>query len=416
MSGIALQQTSAPLRARVRRVPGLPVVSIRVWLRGGCLDEPRPGVSNLTGRLLVEGTASRGWEEIAGACEERGMVLVGFGGLEAHGLGIDALAQDWGLALGWAAELVAESRFPDERFDWLRRQAMAELDSLADQPEMLASWSFLRQLYDPNPAARPVLGERQALETLCADDCRAFHARALARGLVVSVAGDVDETTVERRIEELFSALVSDARAPDLAPAPPRGSGGPRREVQLPERDASRQAHLLVGHLTVPRVHSDFRALEAAGVVLGAGSGLTGRIPARVREREGLAYTAHAHTVVGAGLGRGRLVAYVATAPERVTRAESAVREEIERFVEQGIADEEMEGARTYLLRREPFLRETARQWAELMAESLFYGLPLDDVAAVRDEILGLRRPAVEAAVRRHVDPRGLKITVGLPP
>ena len=144
-------------------------------------------------------------------------------------------------------------------------------------------------------------------------------------------------------------------------------------------RAARCQAHLYLGHLTVPRRHPDYEALELAAVMLGSGAGLTGRIPQRIRDREGLAYSAHAQTVAGAGLDPGRLVAYVATSVHTVDQAERGVREEIARLVEDGITDEELADARSYLLGREPFERETARQWADLLVEAEHYHLPLDD-------------------------------------
>lgn len=403
----------APLEVRVRRVPGLPVVSIRVWLRGGCLVEPLAGVSNLAGRLLVEGTGSRDWELIARAADERGMLLSSFGGLEAHGLALDALAGDLELALEWAAELVLDSRFPAERCAWVKRQVLAELESLADQPEIRTAWAFFRQLYHPYPAARPVLGEPADLERAQAEDCRRFHERALARGLIVTVAGDLDEDVVARRIESLFAATTSALAATD-GPSPPRGTAEETQVVPLPAAELP-QAQLYLGHLSVERRHPEYRALEVAGIVLGAGGSLSGRIPARLRETEGLAYTAQAHAVAGAGLGPGRLVVHLATAPEQVTRAREAVMQELVRFVEAGLSEAEMLAGRTYLLRREPFLRETARQWADLMAESLFYGLPLDDFDAVRDEILAVEQGTVEEAIRRHVSPDELRTTIGLP-
>ena len=129
----------------------------------------------------------------------------------------------------------------------------------------------------------------------------------------------------------------------------------------------------------MPRRHPDYAALELLAVILGSGAGLTGRIPARIREREGLAYTAYAQTVAGSGLDPGRLVAYVGTSPATVEKAERGVVEEITRLVEDGIEDAELEEARAYLLGREPFRRETARQWADLLIEAEEYGIPLDD-------------------------------------
>ena len=110
-----------------------------------------------------------------------------------------------------------------------------------------------------------------------------------------------------------------------------------------------------------------------------------------------------------------KLVAYVATAPATVEQAERGVVEEISRLVEDGLTDRELEDARSYLLGREPFRHETARQWADLLLEAEQYGLPLDDPARRIADLHALDRPAVEAAARRHIHPAELRVTVGLP-
>jgi zinc protease len=150
-------------------------------------------------------------------------------------------------------------------------------------------------------------------------------------------------------------------------------------------------------------------------VVLGAGAGLTGRIPERIREREGLAYAATAHTVAGAGFDPGRLVVYVGTGLDTVEAAEAAAREELARFVADGPSEDEVADAVAYLVGRDPFRRETARQWADLLAEARHYRLPLDRPEWRRQRLERLTRDEVAAAVARHVRPGDLKVTVGLP-
>lgn len=399
------------LDLRVRRVPGVPVVAVRVWLRGGARAEPRPGVSWAAGRLLTEGTTTRDWRALATVAEDRGATLHGFGGYEAHGMAVDALAADWELALEWTAELLLASTFPPDRLAWVRRQGETELESEWDQPEVRTSWAFLDQLYTPNPRARPVQGDRASLAALDADACRAFHVESLQRGVIVAVAGEIAEEAVRARLEALLAPVL--AGSAELAnPPPPVGLLESRRELPSGAVD---QAHLYLGHLTVPRLHPDHAALEVLGVVLGAGAGLTGRIPERLREREGLAYAAQAATVGGASSEPGRLVVYVGTSPKTVAKAETSAREELARLLDAGIRDDEFEEARTYLLGREPFRRETARQWSDLLAEGAYWGLPLDDSAWCEAELLRLDRTQVEAAARRHVKPEALKVTVGLP-
>jgi zinc protease len=224
------------------------------------------------------------------------------------------------------------------------------------------------------------------------------------------VAGVVDEEAVRRKLAALFSDLP--VAVPPL-PEPPEPIG--TAEPCLVQTEAEDQAHLFIGHLTVPRRHPDFTALELLAVILGSGAGLTGRIPNRIRENEGLAYSAHAQTVAGSGLDPGRLVAYVGTSPATVEQARAGVIEEIARLVDGGVENSELEEARAYLLGREPFRRETARQWADLLTESAHYGLPLDEPESRIAELNALDKTTVEAAARRHIRPEDLKVTIGLP-
>ena len=395
---------------KIRRVEGAPVVAIRLWLRGGARAEAVPGQALVTGRMLTEGTRSRDWKKIADEAESKGMILSSYSTFECHGVSVDALSRDWEQALDWAVELLLDPAFPEDRCSWVAKQGAAELESLTDQPDVKTAWGFLGQLYAPHPRSRPLHGSVESLLGITPDHCSAFHAAALTGGVKVAVAGVIDEEPVRKRLESL---LARPPRRGEPLPEPLAPAGVEERAMV--ETDAEDQAHLFVGHLTVPRNHPDYTALEMVAVTLGSGAGLTGRIPTRIREQEGLAYSAHAQTVAGSGEDPGRLVAYVGTSPATVARAEAGVIEEIERLVKDGIEPAELEEARAYLLGREPFRRETARQWADLLTEAVQYDLPLDDPALRERELRALDLEMVEEAARRHIRPGDLRVTVGLP-
>lgn len=399
------------LAFRVRRVPGLPLVSLRVVLRAGVAAEPVPGLSLVTGRMLGEGSRRRDWREISVQAEDRGMAVQPFGTSETLGVSLDALATDLDLALDWLAELALEPALPEDRLRAVTRRVGAELASLLDQPDVRTGRAFLEQLYHPHPLSRPMQGDEASLGSMTPGACARLHARALGWGGCVTVAGEIDEDAVRAELEERFGQVErDDAEAPPRVPAP-EGRGRRRR---VPAGD-SEQAHLFLGHLTVERSHEDLTALQVAGVILGSGGDLAGRIPRRVREREGLAYHAGVGTVSGAGLAPGRFQVYVGTSPAQVEQAERAVREEVERFVAQGPTETEVDEARAYLLGREPFRRQTLHQWADLMGAAELYGIPLDRPGWRSERLRALDRDDVVAAVRRHLRPQEIRVTVGLP-
>jgi zinc protease len=390
------------------------VVAARLWLRSGSRLEDVPGQSYVAGRLLAEGSKRRRWDRIAVEAEDRGMAIHSSGTAETMMVSIDALAEDRELVLRWLAELALEPAFPDDRFQWVRRQSAAELESLLDRPEIRTARGFLEQLYHPHPYSRPVHGTAAGLARLTPADCAALHHRAVGWGGCLTVAGEVDEDAVELQLGELFGGLVdpsAEGSPPPLLPAP-EGLAEVRREVVL---HGAEQAYLYAGHLTVPCNHPQASALDVAAVVLGAGAGLSGRLPKRIREHEGLAYSVDVSATAGAGIDPGRLVVFVGTSPDTVDGAERAVREELRRLVDGGLEEDEVEEARSYLIGREPFRRETARQWAEVLAEAELYGLDSDRPRRVVERLRALTRGDVEEAVRRWIRPDEIKVTVGLP-
>ncbi len=397
-------------RFRVRRVEGAPVVSVRLWVRGGQRAEPQPGLGWACGRMLTEGTARRTWLSIAEDAEDLGAAVRGFSGTEVHGVALDGLCTDWRTLLSWGHELLYESTFPADRLAWLVRRGRGELTALYDPPDSATWWAFLQQLYGPHPRSRPPQGTLEALPELRPEALSVFHAASRHRGVLLTVAGRIDEEEVERWVRDHFGEMAAGDGAAVVPPSPPPAAGQ-RQERRV---GGQGQAHLFLGQLTVPRWHADETALELAGVVLGAGAGLTGRIPQRVREQEGLAYTATAATVQDAATDPGRATFYVGTSVETVDRAEAAVREELLGALEQGMTADEVEAARAYLLGREPFRRETARQWSSRLAEALYWDRPIDDLVWCRERLCRPTADDVTAALRRHLRPASLMVTVGI--
>ncbi len=419
---------SGRLRLAALRVPGSGVVAARAWLRGGARLQPQPGLSLLCGRMLVEGSTRRTWREIAEQAEARGVSLSGLATAEVHGVAVDALADDAGLALGWLAELVLEPGFDRARFELLRSQTLGELRSLADRPEVVTGWAFRDQLYHPHPLAAPSQGTPASLAGLSPEDCRRFHEESLARGGVIAVAGDIDEKAVLADLERLFEGFRGGSSpgspgAPAIWPASAEGGiraaelpappGRPERRIEVPT-GSREQAHVYAGHFTVARRHPDLPELRALGILLGS-DGLAGLIPNRIREQEGLAYATHVDLLAGAGTDPGALSVYLGTHPDHVERGLELVRDSLAEVLEEPPDAAALEACKTGMFGREPFLRETAGLWAGQLVDALLFDLPSYQRRWRLERIERLSPDGVFQAARRHLAPERMLVTVGLP-
>ena len=410
---LRLDLWSGRLRLAALRVPATDVVAARAWLRGGARTEPSAGLARLTGRMLVEGTEARDWREIAEQAEARGISIDGSATAEVHGLAVDAIASDAGLALDWLAELLLSPSFSGDRFGLLRDQTLGDLLSLADRPDVVTGWAFRDHLYHPHPLAAPGPGTPESLAGLSPQDCRRFHEQSLARGGVVAVAGAIDEQEALRRLEGLFGTVGDPGTAPAAAcePAPPCGRAERRVEVGTASRE---QAHVFAGHFTVNRTHADLPELRALGILLGS-DGLAGLIPNRIREQEGLAYATHVDLLAGAGTDPGALSVYLGTHPDRVERALELVRDSLQHVLERPPEAAVLEECRTGMFGREPFATETAGQWAGLLVDALLFDLPGYRRSFRLERIERLTPRGVFEAARRHIHPDRMRVTVGLP-
>ena len=410
---LRLDLWSGRLRLAALRVPATDVVAARAWLRGGARAEPSAGLARLTGRMLVEGTKARNWREIAEQAEARGISIDGSATAEVHGLAVDAIASDAGLALDWLAELLLSPSFSGDRFGLLRDQTLGDLLSLADRPDVVTGWAFRDHLYHPHPLAAPGQGTPESLAGLSPRDCRRFHEQSLARGGVVAVAGAIDEQEALRRLEGLFGTVGDPGTAPAVACGPPPPCGRAERRVEV--GTASReQAHVYAGHLTVNRTHADLPELRALGILLGS-DGLAGLIPNRVREQEGLAYATHVDPLAGAGTDPGALSVYLGTHPDRVERSLELVRDSLQHVLERPPEAAVLEECRTGMFGREPFATETAGQWAGLLVDALLFDLPGYRRSFRLERIERLTPRGVFEAARRHIHPDRMRVTVGLP-
>src|SRR5262249_28414376 len=115
------------------------------------------------------------------------------------------------------------------------------------------------------------------------------------------------------------------------------------------------QLHFFMGHAGIRRTNPDYYKLLVMDYVLGTGPGFTDRLSARLRDREGLAYTVSANITSSAGNEPGIFTCYIGTEPKNFERVEKEFLSEIKRIRQEKPSADEVEDAKKYLLGILPF-------------------------------------------------------------
>ncbi|MBI3846919.1 MAG: insulinase family protein [Planctomycetes bacterium] len=387
--------------------PGPASIALDLEVDAGHRFDPpgKEGLSELTGRLLEEGTLSRTGEEIAEAIDSVG------GTLESgnDGVAVHVLSRDVGLAIDLLADVAMHPRFAADDVEKVRARMLSEIVADRDDPETLGANAFREIVYGDHPYHTPEKGTEATVKTLTRDEIAAFHRRTfVANRSILAITGDFDPAEIERRVTEVLGGWQrSDEPASAIAEAKPQTS-----PVEKHIAFAGRQAHVFLGHLGVRRNDPDYIPLVVLDNVLGTAAGFTARLPHKLRDEEGLAYTVFANVTSSAGLEPGLFTAYIGTSPENVTRATAEMRAEIERIREEPITSSELANVKDYLLGSFVFRLETRAALASFLVGIERYGLGFDYPKKFREAIRAVTVDDVRRVAREHLRPESMTLVI----
>jgi zinc protease len=186
----------------------------------------------------------------------------------------------------------------------------------------------------------------------------------------------------------------------------------PQREtIATPDKE---NAAYLAG-LSIPMKddHPDYPAVLAGNFILGGG-GLSSRLADRLRQKGGLSYMSMSMFQASSWDARADMLILAIYNPKNRDKVVTGVGEELERLVQGGVTAAELDRAKTGYLQQQSVLRTNDTMLATLIANNLFIGRSFKFQADLEQKIKELTPEVVNAALRKHLDPKRLStITAG---
>ena len=387
----------------------LPFVEFRAVFRGGVLSETPAtnGVTLLTAKMLLQGTATRSAEQLASEIESLGGSVDSYGGNNSLGVNLEVMSNDFAAGLGILADVILNPVFPAPAFERERDVQLASIRAQKDHLLQRAGRLMRQGLFNDNGYGLDVNGTETSVTGLSAASLAPVHATlCIPNNCVLAVFGDVDTAAVVAAVEQAFGAW-----KPGL-PVRETESPAPLREVRRVGEEADKkQAVLVIGFPGVTLYNPDRYALE---LIQEACSDLGSRLFTRIRENLGLAYYVGAQHFPG--LIPGYIAFYAGTEPEKARQVEEEMLKEARTLCESGLTAEELQRAKAKIIGQKKIARQDLGSWAATAALDELYGLGFDhsDGDDARFESLTLEQ--VAAAARKHLDAAAMVVSVVQPP
>lgn len=384
--------------------PGLPLLVAQAELKhfGWLQPLDKGGIALLTGSVLDEGAAGKTGRQIAQTIEDMGATMQ-FG---PGGGSLQVLSSDAAKALELFLSCLAKPDFPADAIEREKARMLSALEDQASQPQEQARLALRRAIYGDLPKGRNPLGTADSIKALDVATLKAYHKIPYSpHNIRLAVVGDFETSAMQSLLEGLTKDWTG-PMSPKITPKDPvmKDNTLPMY-LSFPE---AVQLQFYLAHVGIKRSNPDYAALLVMDHVLGTGPGFTDRLSARLRDREGLAYTVNASISMSADNETGMFAAYIGTSPKNLKRVNEEMREEIARIRETVATKDEVEDAKSYILGSMPFAYETASGLAGKLLALARNQLPLDTPGRLRAEVAKITPEEVLRVAKKHLHPDAL--------
>jgi zinc protease len=387
----------------------IPFTALEIRFDGGAsLDAPgKRGAINLMTGLLEEGAGALNAQGFAEAAET---LAAQFGfdvGNDTLAISAKMLTENRAAAVALLRSALMEPNFDADALERVRGQVLSIIDADSRDAEAIVSDTFARLAYGEHPYGSSLNGTAAEVAALTRDDMVAAKARVVARDRIhVAAVGDITPEELGALLDELLGGLPATG-----APLPPRAELKLTGGATVVDYD-SPQSLVLFGHAGLKQSDPDFFAAYIIDHILGDGS--SSRLMTEVREKRGLSYGISSFLVPRdlAETWQG----YFASANEKVAEAVAVTRAEWARMAREGVSDEELAAAKTYLTGAYPLRFDGNGNIADILVGMQRIGLPRDYVNTRNARVEAVTQEDIARVAAKYLNADALRfVVVGRP-
>jgi zinc protease len=386
----------------------LEYVALSITFQVGAAKDPagKEGLAHLAANMLLRGTAKYSREALA---EELDYVGTSFGinvGRETTQIFVDCSTRNLPQLVELVAEVLAAPTFPEDEFQKLKRQTVAELSEMRDSDADAARLFFSELLFEGHPYAHPTRGYEKTINSITREEAENFYRQNFSQAnILIGVAGDVAPDAVANVRGQLMVGLpVGNA----LESTPEVPSFEPGLRVLLVTREDRSQAQVAIGQTALRGDSSDL--FPASVAVTGFGGTFTSILVREIREKRGWSYGVGAALVPGRHTGLFQI--RYAPSTEDVVPAIQLTEELLVDLATNGLAAEHIEFAQSYMASQYPFLLDTPHKRLAMALDVILANKPEDYVENYVKYVESVTVDGAKAALNRLLRPGDLAVVV----
>ena len=383
-------------------------VNLSFTMRTGNVDDymNKGMTAGFVASLLNKGTQSRSRQDIEDALSAISS-SVGFGGSNGRVYtSISSTKENLPAALEIMTDMLKNPKFESSELDKIKTQRLARLESSASDPQFVASqrMSQINQFYPKgHPNYSPNLNEQIAMiNEVSIDRIQSFFDTfyGISDNASLVAIGSMDAEMVKIYFEDNFSDFKSDKPFSEIK-NPFKQNVAANENVITPDKKNAFTIGMLSAKTT--ETDEDNAALQVAGTIFGGGF-LNSRVATRLRQQDGVSYGAGAQVSIDSDPDdkKSSLFIYAIYAPMNAEKVQIGFKEELERFIADGITQEELDSAVNGWVQGKTVSRAKDNELSSLINNNLYFDRDMAFHATLESQVNSLTVEKVNAAIKKY--------------
>jgi len=377
-----------------------PTTSILIKIPAGHYFESKDkaGTAALLAAMLNESTTKRSAEDMSKALQKLGSSVGIAAGNDYLAININALTKHIDATLDLVYEKITEPAFLPSEFDRNKSNAIQGAINGKKDAGYLASNAYRQLLHADNIAATSSAGSEASLANIQLADIKALYQQQIkAKGSEIILVSDLDKVKVLKSLS-IFKALTGEGK--ELILNLPE-SNAKRGVIYLVNKDNAAQSAIRIGKRSLTQdVTGEYYRAYLMNFPLGGA--FNSRINLNLREDKGYTYGARSYFYGDKFSGT-----YTASAEVRADVTDKSIVEfveEIKRYAEQGITDEELAFMRNAINQKDALKYETPGRKLGFLAQILEHNLTADFVKERNDIVANISKAEINALAKKHLN------------
>ncbi len=383
-------------------------VSVSFAFRNGAVkDLMNKGlIARYTASMMNKGTTNRTRQQIE---DELSAIKSSVSVRGSNGrtfVNISSTEENLPKALELMTDMLKNPKFDQSELEKLKTQALANIERNKTEPTFLASRKAgqINQKYKKgHPLYRMTLEEEiQAIKDVSVDKLKSYYKDfyGISNNSTLIAIGNIDEEKLKGYFEENFGNFKSNLPFTNVADKY-SGNKGANESIKTPDKKNAFTTGTL--SFECSQDDKDYAALQVAGEIFGGGF-LNSRIANRLRQKDGVSYGAGGGVSVDGDNKDKNSVMYIYAiyAPQNAAKVQKGFQEEIKRFIDGGVTQEELDGVIKGWVQAKAVSRAKDRELSSLINNNLYYDRGFDFHRNLEAQVKKLTVEDVNRVIKKY--------------